>query len=483
MLAAGLLTVGPLLAADPSGDPGAARPPDRAADGLRGTLFGAADRALESANEYRASLLAPRSYAAGAESYRRAESIFASGGDLDDIRRYLAEAQSEFSRAAVAANAARTIFTSTLDARADAVNAEAERYVPDAWRDAEGNLTEAAERLERGREESARRQAAEAEELYRSAELTAIKTNYLHETATLLETADEQRASRYAPESYQRARQLLNEAEKALTEDRYDTDRPRNLAQLAEHNARHAIYVARLEQAVRDDDTSLERILLEWEAAIGTLADQLDVPVYFDEGHEHAIRRIADAIDALHADLSFLEQGIADRDARIASLEIEVGGQSQSLERINQALAKRERERAKFERVEALFEPDQATVLRRSDSVILRLIGLNFASGSARLTAEHEPILGSVQRALGEFPEAKLIIEGHTDSFGSDATNQSLSQARADAVLKYLLTSAPVSPADVQALGYGESQPVANNETPEGRRKNRRIDIVIYPRM
>jgi len=116
------------------------------------------------------------------------------------------------------------------------------------------------------------------------------------------------------------------------------------------------------------------------------------------------------------------------------------------------------------------------------DGVILRLIGLNFASGSARLTEAHDAILATVREALTEFPEANLVIEGHTDSFGSDASNQELSQARADAVLQYLLANSPLSPADVRALGYGESRPVANNETPEGRRRNRRIDIVIYPK-
>ncbi len=227
---------------------------------------------------------------------------------------------------------------------------------------------------------------------------------------------------------------------------------------------------------------TLEKILLDWEAAIGKLADRVDVPVYFDDGHERAVARIADAIEALKADISFLEQGVADRDAQIASLELEVGGQSQSLERINQALAKRERERERFQRVEALFEPDEATVHRRSDSVILRLIGLNFASGSSKLGDEHQGILASVERALGEFPNASIVVEGHTDSFGSDASNQTLSQARAEAVLQHLQAAASRSPGRLQALGYGESSPVANNETAEGRRRNRRIDIVIYPR-
>jgi len=75
-----------------------------------------------------------------------------------------------------------------------------------------------------------------------------------------------------------------------------------------------------------------------------------------------------------------------------------------------------------------------------------------------------------------------MVIEGHTDAFGSDSDNLTLSQRRADAVAQFLLNNASVSPVNMTALGYGESHPVANNETEEGRRTNRRIDVVIYPR-
>ena len=464
-----LLLTGQAIAAEPQ-------------QNLRATLFGPADEALAAANGQRASLLAPDSYAEGAEAYRRAEDILADGGGIEAIQRNLARARDDFTKAAADAEIAGARFTAALDARADADSAEAARYAPELWRDAEQTLTEAASRLARGRENSADDRADTARGRYREAELAAIKANYLNETRSLLETADDLRAERYAPISFERASALLAEAEQALNEDRYDTDRPRNLAQLAEHNAHHAIYVSRLQRRIYDDDTTLEEVLLDWEGALSTLADQLDVPVYFDDGHEAAVARMAEAIATLKADITFLEQAVADRDAQIASLELEVGDQSQSLARVNEALARRERQRERFERVEALFEPDQAIVLRQADGVILRLIGLNFASGSARLTDAHDAILDRVLTALAEFPEANLVIEGHTDSFGSDASNQELSQARADAVLQYLLANSPRSPADMRALGYGESQPVANNETPEGRRRNRRIDIVIYPR-
>jgi OmpA-OmpF porin, OOP family len=449
---------------------------------LRRTLFGAADAALVTANDSQASLLAPQSYRDAADSYRRAESLFNSGGGIEPIQRSLSRAQGLFEQSAQTAAVARQALRPVLTARTNAASAKAEQFEPEAWRKAEQTLTAAAQRLERGREKDAEREAAKAEALYQQAELAAIKSNYLNQTRTLLETAEKLRAPRYAPLSYQRARELLAEAEQSLNDNRYDTDQPRNLAQLAEHTAHHAIYVARLERAMRDGDTTLEQILLDWQGAISAIADPLDVPVYFDSGHEAAVREITRAIGIQQGDMSFLRQAIADRDAQIASLEVELGGQAQSLERVNEALARRDRQRARIDRVETMFPPDQAVVLRQGDSLILRLIGLNFASGSASLTAGHQGILGTVKQALSEFPEASIIIEGHTDSFGSDAANQELSQARAEAVSRHLLANSPISPADVRALGYGESRPVANNETPEGRARNRRIDIIIYPK-
>ena len=448
---------------------------------VRDTLFNDANAALKAANEAQGNLLAPESYGDGAGSYRRAESTLAAGGSLDTIQRDLARATTRFREAAEAAEVARGLFAAALAAREEAQAADAANFAPEAWNDAERRLADAALELERGREKRATRGGEEAEGLFKSAELQAIKTNYLATTRTLLKQADDLRAKRYAPRSFERAQSLLEEAEQELNANRYDTDRPRNLAQMAEHNARHAIYVATLENQIRRDKTTLEEILLDWEASIAELADQLDIPVYFDEGQEQAIADLKTRIQTLQADIEFLEQGVADRDAQIASLNLEVGGQSASLERMNRMLAKQQRQRERFASVDALFQPEQATVLRQGDNVILRMIGLNFDTGRSAIEPRHEPLLARVQEAISLFPEASIVIEGHTDSFGSDSQNLTLSQARADAVMQYLLANAPLSPANLRALGYGESRPVANNETPEGRRRNRRIDIVIYP--
>ncbi len=110
-------------------------------------------------------------------------------------------------------------------------------------------------------------------------------------------------------------------------------------------------------------------------------------------------------------------------------------------------------------------------------------MGLTFASGSSDIEPEHGELLEKVSRAAGVFPRSQLIIEGHTDSYGNDDTNMSLSRSRAEAVSEYLSAELDIEPFRISAVGYGETRPIANNETPQGRARNRRIDVRIEPQI
>ncbi len=445
---------------------------------LRSSLFQEVNAALKTANSVQSALLSPTNYSEGAEYYRRAEGVLESGGNIDTIRRDLKRATKAFRDAATQAELAATTFGSAIRAREDAVSANAEAYAAQEWRTAEVTFNDAAVRLERGRLERAQKEGVKAESQFRSAELIAIKANYLTETRDLLEKARDVKAPRYAPKSYNLASKLLAEASSTLENNRYDTDQPRNLAQAAKHNALHAIYVAELEEAIRSDDLTLEDILLEWEASIATLADLFDLAAHFDEGEEQAVSQIREKIVAVLSENKSLTATLEDRQIQLDTLIQETA----SMERLSKLVARQERQRERLGQVEALFTDNEALVLRQKDSIILRMVGLNFDFGKFDLKPEHEPLLGALERAINQFPESSIVIEGHTDAFGSDASNLTLSQKRADAVQQYLLTNTPVSPGNLTSLGYGESRPVSNNETEEGRKRNRRIDVVIYPK-
>ncbi len=106
----------------------------------------------------------------------------------------------------------------------------------------------------------------------------------------------------------------------------------------------------------------------------------------------------------------------------------------------------------------------------------LVLEGVTFASGRAELTPNSATVLDDVVESLKEWEDVKVEIRGYTDSYGSNALNKRLSQNRATAVKDYLVRKG-VDPSRLNAVGYGEADPIADNRTAEGREKNRRVEL------
>jgi outer membrane protein OmpA-like peptidoglycan-associated protein len=107
----------------------------------------------------------------------------------------------------------------------------------------------------------------------------------------------------------------------------------------------------------------------------------------------------------------------------------------------------------------------------------LVLQGVNFISGKATLTPSSAATLDNVAASMKQYPDVKVEIGGHTDSVGSDEMNQKLSEARAETVKQYLVSQG-VSASRLTTRGYGESKPIGDNSTPEGRAMNRRIELI-----
>lgn len=104
---------------------------------------------------------------------------------------------------------------------------------------------------------------------------------------------------------------------------------------------------------------------------------------------------------------------------------------------------------------------------------------LGFRSGSSEILPVHYQELAKVGNFMKQYPDTKVVIEGHTDSQGAAIFNEQLSLKRADSVRLYLINAYNLDPGRISAKGYGEYQPVADNNTPQGRSKNRRVVAVI----
>jgi outer membrane protein OmpA-like peptidoglycan-associated protein len=121
------------------------------------------------------------------------------------------------------------------------------------------------------------------------------------------------------------------------------------------------------------------------------------------------------------------------------------------------------------------------TVTREGATIVLSMPGsATFASGSSEVESTFYPVLDSVVLVLDEFNQTYVDVIGHTDSKGSKEYNQRLSEKRAKSVARYLESRA-VTPQRVIADGKGEDTPIANNDTREGRAKNRRVEIKLKP--
>jgi OOP family OmpA-OmpF porin len=104
--------------------------------------------------------------------------------------------------------------------------------------------------------------------------------------------------------------------------------------------------------------------------------------------------------------------------------------------------------------------------------------GILFDSGSDVIRPESTPTLEEIGKMLQKYEDLNLLIEGHTDSQGEEAYNQELSDKRAAAVKRYICAEYDIADGRLQTKGFGESQPVDSNDTPEGRQNNRRVELV-----
>jgi outer membrane protein OmpA-like peptidoglycan-associated protein len=120
-------------------------------------------------------------------------------------------------------------------------------------------------------------------------------------------------------------------------------------------------------------------------------------------------------------------------------------------------------------------------VVRNGDNITLDVPGgVTFAFNSADLNSQFYPVLDKMASTLNEYNKTVIEVAGHTDSVGSDAYNQQLSEKRANSVAAYL-SSRGVDRSRMVTIGAGEAHPVATNETEEGRAQNRRVEITIVP--
>jgi len=253
-------------------------------------------------------------------------------------------------------------------------------------------------------------------------------------------------AAKMNPAGLYEAKKSLDQANKAFEQDA-TSDNTRDLAYIALRKVQLASAQARIEVAGQEK-AAAEREKAKLEQKL-TQSELAEVRRKLSEAEE---QRRAEA-EQLQSTSQQLE---TERQARLA------------------AEKKAEEATANLAKIAMVKQEARGLVITLSGSVL-------FTSGRSTLLANARPKLDEVASALQKSDAEKFVVEGHTDSVGSDATNEELSYRRAQTVHDYLIERG-VPAEKIRAVGYGKSRPVADNTTAEGRANNRRVEIIIQPK-
>lgn len=365
-----------------------------------------------------------------------------------------------------------------------AMTANAPAVAAKPWQRGEKYWERALAARDKGKIESALESAIQAQQFFSEAELLAIQNMLLLDARAATERAQSNKAGRYAPRTLAQARELIVEAEQALAADRYALDKPTSLANRATEMAVHAEQIT----AIARKKPETEDLILQWENYLARLQTAAAISAPIDTETRVMVAELETEIARLLQSEQQLTSDLADSQAFGAALEEEIreldqrlGGASSERQQLVMRLEAQARAREQLAQAEALFTPEEALVFRKSDDIVVRVSGLHFASGSPNLGADNDVLLKKLESVIAIYPRSLLVIEGHTDSRGSDRINNRLSEQRAQAVANHIVAEMKIPAHRLTAIGYGAAKPIANNETKAGRAKNRRIDLVITP--
>ena len=460
---------------------------------LKSRLFKNANERLQVLKQKHAEFLSPTHYSNAVEKLTRAMRDFELGRDIDRIRRDLQEVKLQISQAEQAVDLRRSISRAPLAARDAALLARAHEFAADAFEKAELILKELGYALEKGDLMGARKRAFQEQRAYQEAELIAIKLHVISPARELIRRAEKMGCATKAPATYRKAASLLAVAEEILENDRSAIDEASEKARQAAYEARHAMRLAIEARLIESDRRTLEDEILYFEEHLALIARALGLKARFDSTLQVPVKEILSGIKNLKEEKRSLIEDLNEKDREIAELRRSLSETVAKLDELQEKESNLEEQlteqkklldenylrQVKFRKVQSLFKPSEATVLLDDDRLIIHLFGISFPVGSYRIPPRCFSLLSKVERALREYPDAKVTIEGHTDSVGDERYNLRLSTQRALAVRSYLANSMNVPPERFEAVGFGESAPIASNATPAGRAQNRRITLII----
>ncbi len=423
---------------------------------------------VKTAQSNQVDVLSPKNFIEAHESLEDAKKMHMNGKDADKTLHEVALGRAYLINANNVASTARDNMEDVISARQAAVVAGAANWYSKDMKNVDEDFMDVTENIEKNKMGDISKDRKKLQERYLALELMAIKEKHLGESRDALSAARKEKAEKFAPRTLAVAEKSYLDTEAYITANRHNTAAIEARAAETKTAAINAVNINRTAKGT--DKVSSEETALAMEkerqrvaAAQGQLSNT--------QGElTNAQGELANTRDALSSTQSALEGSVDVNAALLSSTE-----KLEAEKRLNE----------KYEAARKEFASNEAEVYKQGDALLIRLKGMEFASGKDTISPKGKSLLEKVSKVTDEFGAASTVqIQGHTDSVGGKKINDRLSQNRAESVKKYLQSNESgmaVDSSKIEAVGYGYQKPLATNKTADGRAQNRRVDIVIKP--
>ena len=301
---------------------------------------------------------------------------------------------------------------------------------------------------------------SELQKRYLMVESKAVQNKELNTFRKMIYIAKRNNAKELAPKSYRQALSDLRIAENLIGQN------PRSPKSYKDE-------VIKLNKSSKLLSDIMDKLQGEAKGSSEAVAKRLVM-------QERKLGKLSSTVDNLKGNLSEKEKRMSEVEKNLSETSKNLESTKKSLEEQKSTLLSAQAQVKFQEAMDAVrknFNSDEAEVYQQGKSLILRLKKLNFKTGSAEIPEDADNLLTKISEVIKNIEPEKVQVQGHTDSRGAAEYNQSLSAKRAESVEKFLENTKGSYP--VTSKGYGESKPLANNETSRGRTLNRRVDIVV----
>lgn len=456
---------------------------------------------IEKAKANKVDLFAPKGYEAATMEYESANSL-AKNRQNNATKTATETGLAAIKKANADAETNRKLFAEVIEARKKTIAAGADKMFSERLSELDNDFKEANTLVEEGSIEQAKRQRPELHRAYADLELVSLKLGVTQQARNTLAQAKSNNADKYSPKTYELAKEEIALAETILDTDRTDMEKAKAHANRATIFANRSNNITELVKDFDRRDFSNEDIVLWYQTELASASSPLNNNLTFDQTNEETVSNIRQQISELVATNNDLAKGDSQRQQNIAELNQKHAQEIAALEskfkteiaaldnQYKAKLASQETASAefaafelakenRFNRVQDMFSKNEAKVYRQKDDVLLSVYGFDFLPGSADINPSNFALMDKIVKSISEFENSKVVVSGHTDSTGKVDINNSLSQQRAQNVAKFLNEVGGIGADRITAEGYGQTQPVASNSTPEGRALNRRVEILI----